>query len=172
MEETIMTLKGCKRRIAFFFINELFYGVKPNCWTIKRNLLNWAGFNIGEGTKVVGPLTVYGDLEIGKNTWIGTGFKIHGNGIVKSGSNCDIAPDVTFLTGSHELGDAGRRAGAGRKFRIIVNDGTWIGARSTLVGDIEIGKGCVIGACALVNKSFLDNVLIVGVPAQETKIFE
>jgi acetyltransferase-like isoleucine patch superfamily enzyme len=120
-----MTLKGFKKRVAFFLINELFYGVKPNCWTIKRNLLNWAGFNIGEGTKVVGPLTVYGDLEIGKNTWIGTGFKIHGNGIVKSGSNCDIAPDVTFLTGSHELGDAGRRAGAGRKFQIIVNDSTF-----------------------------------------------
>ena len=164
-----MTLKGFKRRIAFLFVNKVFCGVKPRYYGIKRRLLCWAGIDIGKGTKIVGPIIVYGDLTIGQNTWIGTGLTIHGNGTVIIGSNCDIAPDVTFLTGSHEFGDAARRAGEGVKFQLIVNDGTWIGARSTLVGNIEIGKSCVIGACACVNKSFMGNVLIAGVPAKEIK---
>lgn len=164
-----MTYKGFKRRIAFFFVNKIFTGVKPRYWDIKRYLLNWAGMSIGKGTKVVGPLRIYGDLVIGENTWVGTGFTVHGNGLVVIGNNCDIGPDVTLLTGSHEIGNTERRAGKGVTFRIKINDGTWIGAKSTLVGDIVIGIGCVVGASALMNKSCDNNVLVAGIPARVVK---
>jgi|GEM_PF-2811799 len=36
-----------------------------------------------------------------------------------------------------------------------------------MVGDIESGKGCALGACALVNKSCVDNLLIAGVPSKK-----
>lgn len=164
-----MTIKGFKRRIACFFVNNVFQGTRPSFWSIKRNLLNWAGMEIGSGTKIVGPVRIFGDLKVGENTWIGTGFTVHGNGSVMIGSNCDIAPDVTFLTGSHKLGSHERRAGVGLSFRIIINDGIWIGGRSTFVGDIEIGNGCIVGACSLVNKSYCDDVMIAGIPTKIVK---
>lgn len=164
-----MTTKGIKRRLAFFLVNKIFCGVQPNYWEIKRCLLNWAGINIGNGSKIVGPIRISGDLNVGSNTWIGAGLTIHGNGLVVIGSDCDIAPDVTFLTGSHEIGYNERRAGRGLCFNIKVNDGSWIGALSTLMGNIEIGKGCVIGACSLVNKSCPDNIIIGGNPAKTIK---
>lgn len=131
--------------------------------------MNWAGFSIGKGTKVVGPLQIFGDVSIGENTWIGTGIIIHGNGLVAIGNNCDIAPNVTFLTGSHEIGEAQRRAGKGQQFRIVIKDGCWVGAGSTFIGDIEIGRGCVVGACVLVNRSWDQNLLIAGTPAKSIR---
>jgi maltose O-acetyltransferase len=164
-----VTKIGIKRKIAFFLINRFFCGVKPCYWKIKRNLLNWAGFEVGKGTKIVGPNRIYGNLVIGENTWVGTGLTVHGNGSVIIGDNCDIAPDVTFLTGSHVSGDVERRAGHGCKFIITIKNGTWIGARSTFVGNIEIGKACIVGASALVNKSYKDNILIGGIPSKVIK---
>lgn len=161
--------KALKRRIACFFVNNVFQGTMPLFWGIKRNLLNWVGMKIGSGTKIVGPVRITGDLKVGENTWIGTGFTVHGNGSVIIGCNCDIGPDVTFLTGSHKLGSQERRAGDGLSFQIIINDGIWIGASSTFVGDIEIGKGCMVGACSLVNKSYSNNVIITGIPAKILK---
>ncbi|MHC1717131.1 MAG: transferase [Acidaminococcaceae bacterium] len=166
-----MTIKGLQRRIACFFVNNIFQGTMPNFWSIKRNLLNWAGIEIGSGSKIVGPVHITGDLKVGENTWIGTGFTVHGNGSVTIGCNCDIGPDATFLTGSHELGSHERRAGKGLSFQIIINDGVWIGGRSTFVGDIEIGKGCIVGACSLVNKSYSDDVIVAGIPSKIVKKF-
>jgi Acetyltransferase (isoleucine patch superfamily) len=160
---------GFKRKIAFALVNICFCGAKPRYWSIKRSLLNWAGVKVGVGAKVVAPLRIFGDLEIGENTWVGTGLTIHGNGSVFIGNNCDIAPDVTFLTGSHEIGCSGRRAGKGKSFKIHIGEGTWIGARSTIMGNISIGRGCVVGASSLVNKILEDNVMVAGIPAKVIK---
>jgi len=164
-----MTLRGIKKRVALFLVNILFCGTKPYFWNIKRNLLNWAGYSIGENTKIVGPLRIFCNLKIGDNCWVGTDFTVHGNGTVIIGNSCDIAPDVIFLTGSHKIGDSRRRAGEGLNYEIKKGDGVWIGARSTILGNIEIGSGCIIGACSLVNKSFSDNKMIAGIPAQVIK---
>ncbi len=132
----------------------------------KRKLLNSIGYEIGEGTKVVGPITNTGTLVVGKNCWIGTNLTIHGNGKVIIGDNCDIAPDVTFLTGGHKIGSKLRRAGEGETYFIEVHNGTWIGARSTIFGNTIIGTGSVIAAGAVVNRNVENNSLVGGVPAK------
>jgi maltose O-acetyltransferase len=100
----------------------------------------------------------------GENCWIGTGLTIHGNGTVTMGSCCDIGPDVTFLTGSHELGDANRRAGKGKTFDVTIGNGVWVGARSTVMADV--GDGSAVAACACVSKTVGENLLVGGVPAK------
>ena len=47
-----------------------------------------------------------------------------------------------------------------------IGDRVYIGPGAKLYGDIHIGNGVVIGANAVVNKSFPDNVTIGGVPAK------
>lgn len=63
--------------------------------------MNGIGYRIGKGSKVVGPIECLGQFECGENCWIGKNLKINGNGTVKIGNNCDIAPEVTFQTGGH-----------------------------------------------------------------------
>lgn len=86
--------------------------------------------------------------------------------------NCDIGPEVTFQTGGHEIGDAARRAGKGKKFRQSVGKGTWIGGRVTVLGETSIGNACVVAGCACVIKSVGDNMLVGGVPARSIKNLE
>lgn len=48
----------------------------------------------------------------------------------------------------------------------IIGDNVYIGPGAKLYGDITIGNNVTIGANAVVNKSFPDNVTIAGVPAK------
>lgn len=165
-------LLGLKRRIVDIAVNHLFKGTNDKHWDKKTKLLRWIGHDIGEGTKIVGPITIYGHLKVGHNCWIGTDFIVHGLGNVSIGNCCDIGPEVRFLTGSHKTGDKCRRAGEGVSHSIVVEDGCWIGARTTFVGDITVHKSSIIGACSLVNKDIQCNVVAAGVPIKEVKVLE
>jgi len=160
-------LKTLQRRRVMRLINKRYAGTKK--FEKKRKLLNKIGFKIGEGTKIVGPIECTGALVTGRDCWIGKHFKINGGGLVILGDNCDIAPEVTFQTGTHDIGDEKRRAGVGRNCCQNVGNGTWIGARATIINNVKIGNGCVIGACALVNKDVSDNTVVGGVPARVIK---
>lgn len=162
-----MKLKSIKKRCLMWLVNRVFSGTKY--FKIKRKLLHSIGYSIGEGTKVVGPIFCTASLIIGNNCWIGKNLIVNGNGRVQIGNNCDIAPEVTFLTGGHEIGFPERRAGNGEKYEIYVEDGCWIGPRSTLGRNITIGKSSVVAACSCVMKNVDPNNLVGGVPAKKIK---
>ena len=159
-----------KKRIGFFLINHVYCGTRH--FEKKRKILNKMGFSIGEGTKVVGPIECTASLTIGKNCWIGKNFYCNGKGSVEIGDNCDIAPEVTFQTGGHEIGPSEHRAGKGLKFTQIVGDGTWIGGRSTILGNTRIGSGVVVAGCACVVRDVPSNVLAGGVPAKIIRVLD
>jgi maltose O-acetyltransferase len=147
-----------------FLVNKVYVGTSN--FEKKRRLLNKIGFEIGENTKIVGPIFCSGKLKIGENCWIGKNLKVNGNGNVVIGSNCDIAPEVTFQTGGHLIGSMERRAGKGMIFSQTVGDGSWIGGRVTILNNTKIGKSCVVAGCACVTKDVPDNSLVGGVPAK------
>lgn len=160
----ILHLKGIKRYFFLLLVNKIFAGTK--FFIIKRKLLNSIGYEIGENTKVVGPIECTGKLKIGKNCWIGKNLKVNGNGSVVIGDNCDIGPEVTFQTGGHIIGTKERRAGEGRIFSQYVGNGVWIGGRSTIIGNTVVGDSSVIAGCACVVKDIPENTLVGGVPAK------
>lgn len=156
----LLHINGIKRRTTLFLVNHVYRGTGH--FEKKRKLLNRIGFEIGEGTKVVGPIECTGHLIVGKNCWIGKNLKVNGNGTVTIGDNCDIAPEVTFQTGGHLIGDETRRAGEGVIFNQSVGSGTWIGGRSTILNGTNIGKSCMIAGCACVIRDIPDNSLAGG----------
>lgn len=158
-------LHALHRKWNLFLVNKVFVGTSPRRFERKRRLLNAIGYKIGEGSKIVGPIFCTGKLKIGANCWIGRDLRIEGNGSVEIGDNCDIAPEVAFETGGHRLGTSERRAGEGLNYRISVGNGTWICAGVMVVGATSIGNGCIIAACACVNKDVADNTMVGGVPA-------
>lgn len=163
-------IKGIRflyRKIVLFLVNYVFVGTW--FYKTKRILLNSLGFRIGNGSKVVGPVFCTAQLVVGNDCWIGKDLRIYGNGRVLIGDNCDIAPEVVFVTGGHLIGDANRRAGEGVSYSIHVGNGSWIGTRSTLLKNVNVGSGCVIASCACVTKSIKDGMLVGGVPARIIK---
>lgn len=163
-------LWGSYKKFTMYRVNVLLSGTKAENFEKKRKLLNRLEyFDIGEGTKIVGPIECFGDLRVGRDCWIGKNFRVNGNGSVTIGDCCDIGPEVIFQTGGHEIGDEHRRAGKGTKFHQSVGSGTWIGGRSTIINDTTIGKGCVIAGCACVTRDIPDNTLAGGVPARKLR---
>ena len=158
-------VKKLNFKIILFIINKFLLGV--HFFKLKRELLKFAGITIGKNTKVVGPiiLNTY-NVIIGDECWIGRGFTVDGNGKVHIGNKCDFAPEVLISTGSHIIGDSMRRAGEGLTKHTIIGSGTWVGTRSTIIEGSNIGDGCIVGACSLINKSFGNNLIIAGTPGK------
>ena len=160
-------LKKTKKKMIISFINAFLSGT--HFFSLKRFLLNTnSDIKIGKNTRIVGPiyLPVISCLEIGDNTWIGRNFAVEGNGEVKIGNSCDLGPRVSFVTGSHDEGDQNRRAGEGFNGTITVGDGTWLGAGVTVLPNVIIEKGTIVGAASVVTKNLGSNCIYVGNPAK------
>lgn len=160
-------LRKMEKILILFVINNLLRGT--HAFKAKRTLLNLCnGVDVKEGSKIVTPihLPVMSTLCIGHDCWIGRDFSFEGNGEVVIGDRCDIAPQVTFLTGSHEIGSAERRAGEGYNGKIEVGDGTWIGSRAVILPNVYIEKGNVIGSSTTITKNTKENCVYAGNPGK------
>lgn len=143
----------------------------------KRIILNLLGHKIGPGTKVNGAVKFYGRgvLATGKDCWIGIGctFFLTPEASITIGDNCDIAPHVHFITGTHDMGGPERRAGACKSLPIVIGPGTWVGTRVTLLPGTVLGRGSMVAAGAVVpGRSHPDHALLAGVPAVVKKSLE
>lgn len=146
------------------------------CFALKRGLLRWCGATIGTNTRIVSSVRfqLTGALVIGNNTWIGHEVLIvGGDADVLIGAKVDVGPRVMIVTGSHEYSVASDRA-AGRGFSspTTIQDGAWLGARSTILGGVTIGRCSIVAAGALVNADVQPATLVGGVPARVLKLLE
>jgi len=105
-------------------------------------------------------------IEIHPGATIGQGlFVDHGAGVV-IGETCVIGDDVLIYHGV-TLGGTGKVTG---KRHPTVEDGAIIGAGSTVLGNITIGKDAKIGAGAMVLKDVPSNATIVGEPGRNVQL--
>ncbi len=153
---------------VFNLLNAVFPG-RP-FYGARVRLLRLCGVHVGRNVRInAGTKFFYHNVHIGENSWIGPlcHFYSTPDATIEIGRNCDIAPEVAFVTGSHEVGDSKRRAGKGTARSIVVADGCWIGARVTILGGARIGAGTIIGAGSLIlGQDYPQDVLIAGVPAE------
>lgn len=155
----------------FRYIVLLFLQLLPasRFFRFRRLLLNLVDIEVDQDTSVCSP-RIYGrgDLRIGKSCWISLGcvFYTHIDVPITISDYCDVGPNVHFIPGGHFIGCETRRAGAGRSGPILVKSGGWIGANSTILGGVTIGRGSVVAAGSVVTCNVPDNVLVAGVPAK------
>ena len=109
-----------------------------------------SGIAIGDGCYINRRCTLFADwgcaITIGNNVWMG--------------------PEVMLWTGTHAVGPSDQRCGDAIMKPIVIQDGCWLGARATVLGGVTVGRGCVVGAAALVNKDIAPDLLVAGVPAK------
>ncbi|MBA4283794.1 MAG: serine acetyltransferase [Candidatus Puniceispirillum sp.] len=82
------------------------------------------------------------------------------NGKCKIGRWCDIHQGVNIGASNPE------KRVVGENYTPVIGDNVWIGPGAKIYGDIKIGSQVQIGANAVVNKSFGENVTIGGIPAK------
>ena len=114
-----------------------------------------------------------GRIIIDDNSAFNEGCHINASngGVIKIGKKCPIGPNVVMRTSSHNFNnknlyiqDQGHTFGD-----ITISDNCWIAANVTILGGVEIGKGSVIGAGAVVTKNIPEYSIAVGVPAKVIK---
>jgi acetyltransferase-like isoleucine patch superfamily enzyme len=145
------------------------------CFALKHGLLRLLGFELGSGCKITGGVKFYGRgrIAIGEQSWVGLGcmFIVAPDAEIVIGARCDVAPSVIFHTGSHRMGDARRRAGAGYSAAIVVGDGSWIGTGSVVLGGARLGASSILAAGATLRAGdYPADTLLAGSPAVVKKV--
>lgn len=132
----------------------------------RRILLSFYGLDIGRAR--VSPSVWFGssNMSIGDGSFINREVMFNTSERIEIGSNVDIGMRCLFVTSTHKLGGPERRAGAQQKGKILVGNGSWIGAGVTILPGVSLGSGCVVAAGAVVANSFPENSLIGGIPAK------
>lgn len=117
-----------------------------------------AGVRMYRGSEILGPVTIGDRAFINRDAYIRPNTTI--------GSNVNIGPFVRFVSDTHDVGPAARRAGAVRFDPIVIGDGCWIGAGAIILAGVTIGAGAVVAAGAVVNRDVPANTAVGGVPAR------
>jgi len=137
-------------------VNELF----TDRWEKARYL------EFGKGTSIYDSSLVFGDVKVGKNTWIGPFTILDGSGGLSIGDNCSISAGVQIY--SH---DSVKWAVSGGKEKyeyasVQIGNNCYIGPNVIIAKGIVLGDKCIIGANSFVNTSFSSCSRIAGNPAR------
>jgi acetyltransferase-like isoleucine patch superfamily enzyme len=112
-----------------------------------------------------------GDIILDDNANIGFNCEIFSASRVKVGKNILMAAYVYLVGGTHHFNRTDipilyqTRSSQG----IEVGDNTWLGAHAVVFDGVRIGKECIIGAGAVVNKDIPDWKIAMGTPAKVFK---
>jgi len=165
-------IKNIKLLFCLSLINLIRF---PALFRVKSLLLKSIGIKVGKNVKVAGKVYLTSsNIIIGDNVWLGDDIRIYctDSGSVELGSNIDIGPNVTICTGTHEIGNANRRAGKGYTEGIIIEDGCWIGIGSLILNGSHIGKGSIISARSTIKGNIDVNTLVKREKPTKVKIRE
>ncbi len=105
-------------------------------------------------------------LSIGRGTYIGPYSIIGVGGPIEIGERCQFGAGVTLVAENHEVTEHGVSPNEVTRRGISIGAGTWIGHRATVLDGVTLGAHCIVGAGAVVTKSFPDGSTVVGVPAR------
>ncbi|MGG9972109.1 acyltransferase [Ferruginibacter sp. SUN002] len=145
--------------------------VNFNFWLVQKFL------NIGGNRNVYWPVhptsKVYDaeNIIVGVDAYPGTmgGCYITGRGGLTIGDYTQIAPNVVIVTANHDVYDSRKHILAPVK----IGKYCWIGAGAKIMPGVVLGDWTVVGAGAVVTRSFEEGYCILGgVPAKKIKELE
>lgn len=152
-------------KLLSLIYNRLFY--RP----ILRCRLGRVGesFRFGYSSELINPQF----FHIGRNFFSGPYgyYSTNEYGRVTIGDNVMFGPRCMIIGGNHDYRwTQGHMSITQRATKIvneiIVEDGVWVGAGTTLLSGAKIGEGAVIGAMSLVNGHVPPCCIAVGIPAK------
>lgn len=149
---------------------------KQMFWAIHSFPLDKVWGEIGKGSVIGKPCDIGCTRQVFLSDWVNLRYGVsiintnYEKVIIKKYSV--IAPQCTIVTNSHRatvgipqfiLGESHINDKSGD---VTIEEDVWIGTRSVILAGVTIGRGAIVGACALVTKDVPPYALVVGVPAR------
>ena len=150
-----------------------------------QNPVGDGAITVGEQSLVMGELLVIppsGEIAIGDWCYVGPGAKIWSMSSVRIGNRVFISHGVqVFDNNSHSLSASERHARyrelrtVGRHLEkeqvgtspVVIDDDAWLGFNVAVLKGVTIGRGAVVGACAVVVDDVPPFAIVVGNPARQ-----
>lgn len=129
----------------------------------------------GSNLRLARNITFYNPAEIflGNDVYIATGCVFLSIGQIFVGDEVTFGPYVVLSAGNHTRYNGSFRFGPVEKGKIVINNGVWIGASTTILSGSVVGKGSLIASNSAVARGIISqNSFVAGVPAKVKKIME
>ena len=139
--------------------------------TLRANTEVNPGIVLGRGVSINDAVVINanrGFVAIGDRSWLGPFCLVYGNGGVTIGRNVLIAGHSTVNTVSHssERCDIPINDQPVLSDPVTIEDDVWIGLNATILQGVTLGRGCIVGAGAVVTRSIPPWTIAMGVPAR------
>ncbi|MCC6603880.1 MAG: acyltransferase [Anaerolineae bacterium] len=131
---------------------------------------------LAEGVHLYADITIEtgegGAVALGAETHVQAGCHFSAYlGSIKIGRRVEIAPNCLFYPYNHgtDPGQPVRSQPLESRGDIVIEDDVWLGAGVTVLDNVHIGQGAVIGAGSVVTQNIPANTVAVGAPARILK---
>ena len=121
----------------------------------------------GEDANIYNSALVYGDVTVGRGTWVGPYTLLDGTGGGLSiGDYCSISADVQIYTHDTIMWSLSGGAHEKKTAPVSIGDCCYIGSQSIVAAGTNIGDQCVVAANSFVNRDVPDRGIVGGSPAR------
>jgi putative colanic acid biosynthesis acetyltransferase WcaF len=135
---------------------------------LKRALLGVFGARVGAGVVVKPRVNIKypWNLEVGDHSWVGEGVWIDSLAKVRIGANACLSQGVMIETGNHDWSKPTFDLMLGE---VVLEDGAWAAARSTLLPGSRLASHAVLGAGSVLSGDTEPYGIYLGTPARKVK---
>ncbi len=136
--------------------------------TNRVSLLNYLQFILftGHGKQVYWPVHKNSEVTHPQNIYVGInsnagtrpGCYLQGNGGIHIGNYVHFASNVGIISGNHNLYNQMKH----ETKEVRIDDYCWIGMNSVILPGVHLGERTIVGAGAIVTKSFPDGYCVIG----------
>ncbi len=120
----------------------------------------------GEGSSIYDSSYVFGDVKVGKQTWIGPFTIMDGSGGLEIGTHCTISAGVHIYTHDNVAQTLTGGLAPIERQPVRIGDYTYIGPNAVVRKGVSIGTCCIIGTGSFVTSDVPSNSVVAGVPAK------
>lgn len=156
-------IKVFLKALAFYLYNS--FVTEVPFYAIRHLYLRWVlKIKVGKGSAVhTGCYFSGSNVTIGSHTVINRKCYLDGRASLTIGSNVSISPEAYILSLDH---DPNSSSFSTVPSETKIMDRSWIGVRALILPGVMIEMGTVVGAGAVVTKTYEPYSIIAGVPAK------